>query len=98
MALAPLPYPEQLTPDLAEILGLMPQQTLPMAEQLRQRGLRCVPLEPRAASAWIRHWLIGLYLGHGTAWRAIASERLGGSMLFEYPYSGDCRRDRSRAS
>lgn len=68
-------YPEKITFELDEILGLMPWQTGPIAHALRQDG-EYIPEKCEREQAHVMHWMIGLYLEYGAEWRNKVSERL----------------------
>lgn len=68
-------YPAKLDHELDEILGLMPWQTGPIAHALRADG-EYIPKKCEREQANVMHWMIGLYLEHGSAWRDKVTERL----------------------
>lgn len=69
-------YPKQMTPELREILGLMLAATGPIARDFRGSG-EDIPSKPEAEQAFVLHWLIGLALRNGPAWRSIAAAEIG---------------------
>ncbi|MBQ4824405.1 hypothetical protein J4729_07555 [Leisingera sp. HS039] len=68
-------YPKEITPVLQEVLGLMIMQTCPIAHALRDGG-ESIPKKTEAEQAHVLHWMIGLALEHGDAWREKVGERL----------------------
>jgi hypothetical protein len=68
-------WPEQLTPELREVLGLMCFTTGPIARGFRAAGEE-IERNVEAEQAFVLHWLIGLALQHGPAWRSIAGARV----------------------
>jgi 2-methylcitrate dehydratase PrpD len=68
-------YPKKITPELREVLGLMNFQTCPVAHALRAAG-EDIPHKTEAEQAHVLHWMIGLALEHGPAWREKVGERL----------------------
>lgn len=68
-------YPEQMTPALREVLGLMCFTTGPIAEGFREAGEN-IAAKIEDEQAFVLHWLIGLALRHGDAWRSIAAARI----------------------
>jgi hypothetical protein len=69
-------YPKEMTTELREVLGLMPLATGPIARDFRAAG-DDIPSKPEAEQAFVLHWLIGLALRHGPAWRSIAAAEIG---------------------
>ena len=69
-------YPKQMTPEQRDVLGLMPLGTGPIARDFRAAG-EDIPTKPEAEQAFVLHWLIGLALRHGSAWRSIAAAEIG---------------------
>jgi hypothetical protein len=69
-------YPKQMTTELREVLGLMPAATGPIARDFRGAG-EDIPNKPEAEQAFVLHWLIGLALRNGPAWRSIAAAEIG---------------------
>jgi hypothetical protein len=68
-------YPEELTPALDEVLGLMNFTTCPIAHAFRAAG-EPIPTKTEREQAFVLHWLIKLALRHGDGWRKIAGDRL----------------------
>jgi hypothetical protein len=68
-------YPEKMTPELEDVLGLPIFTTAPLAHAFRAAGEN-IPHKVEAEQAFVLHWLIGLVLAHGPAWRSIAAARL----------------------
>ncbi len=68
-------YPNELTPELKGVLGLMIFSTAPIAHALRADG-EDIPRESEAEQAHVLHWMIGLALEHGQGWRDKVVERL----------------------
>lgn len=68
-------YPQELTDDLRFILSMMMWTTGPMAHALRDGGLD-IKRKAEEEQAEVMHWLIGLALEHGPAWREKASDRI----------------------
>lgn len=68
-------YPEKITPELEEILGLPIFITAPIAHAFRAAG-EAIPNKVEAEQAFVLYWLIGLALRNGAAWRSIAAARL----------------------
>lgn len=68
-------WPEQPTPALQEVLGLMIMDTCPIAHAFRAAG-EPIPTKTEAEQAFVLHWLIGLALQHGDAWREVAGLEL----------------------
>lgn len=68
-------YPKEMTPELREVLGLMVFTTGPIAHGFREAG-EDIDCKVEAEQAFVLHWLIGLALQHGPAWRPIAAARL----------------------
>jgi len=68
-------WPERLTPELGEVLGMMVFETCPIAHAFRAAGRDIAP-KTEAEQAFVLHWLIGVALEHGANWRAAAGQRL----------------------
>lgn len=68
-------YPEKITPELQEVLGLMVFTTGPIAHAFRAAG-EDIPHKAEAEQAFVLHWLTGLALRNGSAWRSIAAARI----------------------
>lgn len=70
-------WPEELTPELRQVLGLMLWETGPLAHLFRKADGREIPRRAEAEQAFILHWLIGLALEHGPEWRTVAAAEIG---------------------
>ena len=70
-------YPQEMTPELAEVLGMMVFQSGPIAHAFRDAG-HAIPNKCEAEQAFVLHWLIGLALEHGEDWQKRAGETLDG--------------------
>lgn len=73
------PFPEDLPPALAEILGMPNFTAGPIAHAFVAAGLWAPPEgrhKAEAEQAFVLHWLVGLYLEHGDDWRPIAGVRI----------------------
>lgn len=68
-------YPDEMTPELREVLGLMVFTTGPIAHAFRAAG-HDIGHKVEEEHAFVLHWLIGLALRNGPAWRTIAGSRL----------------------
>lgn len=68
-------YPDQVTPALREVLGLMIFTTGPIAHAFRDAG-EDIPTNVEDEQAFALHWLIGLALRNGSAWKSIAAARI----------------------
>lgn len=68
-------YPNEMTPALHQVLGLMNFQTGPLADVFRQAGHN-VPRKCEAEHAFVLHRLIKLALEHGEAWQGIFGKEL----------------------
>ena len=68
-------YPLELTPELAEILGMANFECGPIAHAFRDAG-HDIPRKSEAEQAFIIHWLTTLFLEHGTDWRVHAGTGL----------------------
>ncbi len=68
-------YPKELTKELRQLLGLMIFQTGPIAGVLREGG-EPIPNKCVDEQAFVLHWMINLYLEHGSGWREKVAERL----------------------
>lgn len=69
------PYPAEVTPALAQVLGLMNFQTCPVAHLFRAAG-HDIPRKVEAEQAFVLHRLIKLALQHGDRWREVAEAEL----------------------
>lgn len=72
---APAPYPDELTPELREVLGWPNFRCGPVAHLMRAAG---ADIQPRAEDeqAVVLHWFIGLVLKHGADWSSVAGQEL----------------------
>ena len=61
-------YPKELTPDLMSILGRVNFACREFAEALRADGVE-IPTKSEAEQAHCIHWMLGIYLEHGSDWR-----------------------------
>ncbi len=68
-------YPKDLTPELREVLGMMVFQLSPIARAMRAAGAD-IARKAEDEQAVVLHWLIGLVLEHGPAWRGKAADEL----------------------
>ncbi|MBN3851958.1 hypothetical protein G3N59_01070 [Paraburkholderia sp. Ac-20340] len=68
-------YPDELTPDLREVLGWMCFQCAHIARAMRAAG---VEIEHRAEDeqAHVIHWMVKLVLRHGANWRAEGAKHI----------------------
>lgn len=69
----PLPYPDEMSQELRDILGMMLMETTPLAHSFRAAGAQ-IPHKVEAEQAYIMHWLIKLVLTHGRHWRMYAAD------------------------
>jgi hypothetical protein len=70
-----LSYPEELTPDLREVLGWMCFQCISLAQCMRADGVE-IATRAEDEQAVVLHWLTKFVLKHGTDWRPHAGEAL----------------------
>lgn len=70
-------FPEELTPELREVLGLMLWDTGSIARAWRDTGVP-IPRKAEEEQAAVLHRLILLVLEHGPGWRMVAGEWLSG--------------------
>lgn len=68
-------YPQQITPALREILGMMVFELSPIAHAFRAAGHE-IKRRAEDEQAFVLHWLIGLALEHGDGWRARAADEI----------------------
>lgn len=68
MATEPRAYPEELTPDLALILGMPNFQCAPIAHALRAGGAEIAP-RAEAEQAYVIHWMTKLAIDYPEDWR-----------------------------
>lgn len=71
----PLPYPDEMSQELRDILGLMIFETEPLAQTFRAAGAQ-IPRKAEAEQAYVMHWLIKLVLTHGRHWRIHAADQV----------------------
>lgn len=82
-------YPDELTPELREVLGFMCFQCISIAQAMRLAGID-VKKRAEDEQANVLHWMVKLVLRHGAdwrkegvkdieAWRARAQERAAAS-------------------
>lgn len=82
-------YPDELTPELREVLGFMCFQCISIAQAMRLAGID-VKKRAEDEQANVLHWMVKLVLRHGAewrkegvkeiqAWRACANQRAGTS-------------------
>lgn len=82
-------YPDELTPELREVLGFMCFQCISIAQAMRLAGID-VKKKAEDEQANVLHWMVKLVLRHGAnwrkegvkdieAWRARANQRAGTS-------------------
>jgi hypothetical protein len=69
------PFPEQLTPELREVLGMICFQCAPIAHAFRAAGAD-IATKAEAEQAYVIHWLVGIVLRHGKDWRTVAGGEL----------------------
>jgi hypothetical protein len=67
--------PAELNADLTEILGMPNFRCSPIAHAFRSAG-RAIPPRAEDEQAFVLHWLLTLYLEHGTDWRRHAADQL----------------------
>lgn len=68
-------YPEELTPALREVLGMMLWHTTPIAHALRASG-QAIARKVEDEQAVVLHWLTGIVLQHGDEWQKNAAIEL----------------------
>ncbi|WP_227242481.1 hypothetical protein [Paraburkholderia caribensis] len=68
-------YPEELTPSLREVLGMMIWNTAPIAHAMRASG-RTIARKVEEEQAVVLHWLTGIVLEHGDDWQKHAAIEL----------------------
>lgn len=73
-------YPNELTPELERVLGLMIFRTGPVAHILQAAG-RDIPKKAEAEQAHVLHWLIKLALDHPNDWSVRADAELKSAAL-----------------
>ncbi|CAG4887729.1 hypothetical protein [Paraburkholderia saeva] len=67
--------PQQLTPPLRRVLGMMLWETTPIAHAMRAAG-RDIPRKCEDEQAVVLHWLLGIVLEHGVDWQKHAAIEL----------------------
>lgn len=72
---AVLSYPEELTPELREVLGWICFQCISVAQCLRADGME-IAKRAEDEQAAVLHWLTKFVLKHGAEWRPHAGEAL----------------------
>lgn len=68
-------YPEELTPALRRVLGMMLWKTTPIAHAMRASGQQ-IPRKCEDEQAAVLHWLTGIVLAHGDDWQKQAAIEL----------------------
>jgi hypothetical protein len=71
----PMQYPEDLTPELDEVLGWPLFKCGPFAHVFQKAGHN-IPRKAEREQAFIHHWLIKLVLRHGAKWADVAQQEL----------------------
>ncbi|QGZ56706.1 hypothetical protein [Paraburkholderia acidiphila] len=72
----PLPaYPDELTPELREVLGWMCFQCISIAQAMRAAGID-VKKRAEDEQAHVLHWMVKLVLRHGADWRKAGTKDL----------------------
>ncbi|MEX3692482.1 hypothetical protein AB3X91_24495 [Paraburkholderia sp. BR14263] len=72
----PLPsYPDELTPELREVLGWPNFRCAPVAHLLQAAGYP-IPRSSEDEQAHVLHWFTRLALRHGTHWRNAVREEI----------------------
>ncbi|MBB2981795.1 hypothetical protein [Paraburkholderia tropica] len=61
-------YPDELTPELREVLGFMCFQCISIAQAMRLAGID-VKKKAEDEQANVLHWMVKLVLRHGADWR-----------------------------
>lgn len=70
----PLPaYPDELTPELREVLGWMCFQCAPIAHAMQAAGMD-IQRKAEDEQAHVLHWMVKLVLRHGANWRVEGSK------------------------
>jgi hypothetical protein len=65
-------YPQEITPELRDVLGMMNFETCPIAHGFRDAGAS-IPRKVEEEQAYVLHWLIGHVLTAGPDWRKAAA-------------------------
>src|SRR5262249_13820792 len=68
-------WPEALTPELHQVLGIPNFRCSPIAAAFRNAGATIAP-RAEAQQAFVLHWLVGLALQHGSMWRSVAADKI----------------------
>lgn len=68
-------YPNDLTPELRDVLGMPMWETGRLAAALRAAG-HDIRRKAEDEQAHVLHWLTGLALSHGAGWRQVAAEQI----------------------
>lgn len=68
-------WPERLTPELREVLGMPNFRASPIAHAFRAAGHE-IARKAEDEQAFVLHWLAGLVLKHGTDWKRHAADEL----------------------
>ncbi|MCM2547611.1 hypothetical protein EFP18_12180 [Burkholderia glumae] len=71
----PLVYPNDLTPELLDVLGRPNFWCGPIAHAMRDAGAD-IRRKSEDEQAHVLHWLVKLVLGHGAAWQPAAGAAL----------------------
>ncbi|MGK8887580.1 hypothetical protein [Burkholderia gladioli] len=71
----PLAYPDDLTPELLDVLGRPNFWCGPIAHAMREAGAD-IRRKAEDEQAHVLHWLVKLVLGHGAAWQPAAGAAL----------------------
>ena len=66
----------ELNDDTKEILGMLCFQAGPIAHLMNDAGI-AVEKKAETEQAVVIHWLLNLYIEHGSEWRKKAAEQLG---------------------
>ncbi len=71
----PRVYPDEMTPQLEDVLELMNFRTVPIAHALRTGGAD-IPRKTEAEQAFVLHWMIKLAIDHPEDWHKRVGARL----------------------
>lgn len=77
-------WPEEMTPDLAAILGRMCFQCIRICHVFRAAG-RKIETRAEAEQAFVLHWLLGLWFKHGARWREVGEAELAAARALATP-------------
>lgn len=70
-------YPEHITPEIDEVLGLLTYNTTPLARAYRDAGIaKDLPRKIEREQAFMLHKMILLALKHGEKWKDAFREEL----------------------